>query len=99
MLFDREQEVAFYKMKLAKLHRKQNENVLLISGAFKECEKYKSRIIDYEYEYAKYQLKSRNAHEAYHYLTSKLDDIKVKQDQMQKWIGATWMPKFVYQKA
>lgn len=55
-LWEREQEVAFYKMKLAKLHRKQNENVLTISRCFKECAKLEHRLVDFEYEYCKYLL-------------------------------------------
>ena len=33
------------------------------------------------------------------YLTDKLGVIREKQDQMQKWLGAAWMPRLVWQKA
>lgn len=39
-LFDRENEYAFYLMKLAKLYRKTSTDVLEINKLFKECEQY-----------------------------------------------------------
>ena len=42
--------------------------VLLVNQLFKDCEKLKSRIIDFELESAKYILMTKNAHEAYQYL-------------------------------
>jgi len=95
-MYDRENEHAFYLMKLAKLHRKQNQDVLLVNRFFKECALVEKRIIDFEYEFAKYTYKVKNAHEAYLYLHNKLDYIKLKTDQMQKQIGAEWMPKLIY---
>lgn len=64
-MVDREGEYAFYLMQLAKLHRKNNSDVLLVNQLFKDCEKLKGKIIDYEYENAKHILKTKNAHEAY----------------------------------
>ncbi len=53
-IYDRENEYAFYMMKLAKLHRKQKQDVLIVNRFFKECGKLESKIIDYEFEYCKY---------------------------------------------
>lgn len=98
-MYDRENEYAFYLMKLAKLYRKQNQDVIIVNKFFIECKKYEHKICDFEYEYTKYILQIKNAHEAYQYLHSKLETIKAKVDQMQKQIGVQWMPKMVYQKA
>jgi hypothetical protein len=70
-MFDRENEYAFYLMKLAKLYRKTSSDILEINKLFKECEEFQVKIIDYDLEYAKYTLKTKNAHEAYQYLTLK----------------------------
>jgi hypothetical protein len=64
-LFDRENEYAFYLMKLAKIYRKTSNDVLEVNRLFKECEQYAHKIIDFELEYGKYTLKTKNAHEAY----------------------------------
>jgi hypothetical protein len=48
-IYDREGEYAFYLMKLAKLHRKQNQDVLVVDRYFKECSKLEHIIIDYEF--------------------------------------------------
>ena len=64
-MLDRDSEFAFYLMQIAKLHRKQKSDVLIVNQLFKECEKFKGRIVDYELEFAKYILQTKNAHEAY----------------------------------
>lgn len=64
-MYDRECEYAFYLMKLAKLHRKQNKNALLINDYFKLCKAYSDKIIDYELEHAKHIFNVRNAVEAH----------------------------------
>ena len=79
-MFDRENEYAFYLMQIAKVHRKSNSDVLLVNRFFKDCEKLKHKIIDFELEFAKYTLKIKNAHEAYQYLIDKLPDIEKKVD-------------------
>jgi hypothetical protein len=53
-IFERESEQAFFLMKLAKLHRKQKTDALLVSTFFNDCRKLEHKIIDFEYEYAKY---------------------------------------------
>jgi hypothetical protein len=57
------------------------------------------RIIDYDLEFAKYTLKTRNAHEAYQYLLTKLDLLKTKTDEMYKATRFHWMPQRVYERA
>jgi hypothetical protein len=52
-------------MKLAKLYRKQKSDALLVSNFFSDCRKLEHKIIDFEYEYAKYIDQVKNAHEAY----------------------------------
>jgi hypothetical protein len=91
-LFDRENEYAFYLMKLARLYRKSSNDVLEVNRLFKECEQYAHKIIDYELEYAKYTLKTKNAHEAYQYLMLKHDAIKEKCEHMFKANRIGWMP-------
>lgn len=79
-MFDRENEYAFYLMKLARLYRKSSNDVLEVNRLFKECEVFAHKIIDFELEYAKYTLKTKNAHEAYQYLMLKQEVIKEKCD-------------------
>jgi len=55
-LFDRENESAFYLMRLAKLHRKTCTDALLVNRLFKECEKVSNKIVNFELEFAKYTL-------------------------------------------
>ena len=83
-IYDRENEFAFYLMKLAKLHRKSGHDVLKINKYFRECAKFHNKIIDFEFEYTKYTLNIKNASEAYQYLSSKLEIIKDKADTIQK---------------
>lgn len=98
-LFDRENEYAYYLMKLARLYRKTSNDVLTISKMFKECGEMSHRIIDYELEYAKYVLKTANAHDAYRYLQQQMDNIKKKCDEMFKENPYYWMPQKVYEKS
>lgn len=98
-LFDRENEYSFYLMKLARIYRKTSHDVLEVNRLYKECEQYAHRIIDYELEYAKYTLKTKNAHEAYQYLMLKNDLIKEKCDSMYKATRISWMPSKVHEKA
>lgn len=58
--------------------------MLLVNQLFKDCEKLKGRIIDYELEFAKYILMTKNAHEAYQYLIDQLTEIERKVDSMTK---------------
>lgn len=53
-VYDRENEYAFYLMKLAKLHRKQNVDVIVVNNFFTECKRLEHKIVDFEYEYSKY---------------------------------------------
>ncbi|MBM3455300.1 MAG: hypothetical protein FJX80_09160 [Bacteroidetes bacterium] len=64
-IFDRENEYAFYLMKLAKLYRKSGHDILKINKYFRECQKLSHKIVDFELEYAKYTLNIKNASEAY----------------------------------
>jgi hypothetical protein len=64
-IFERDSEQAFFLMKLAKLYRKQKSDALLVSNFFSDCRKLEHKIIDFEYEYAKYIDQVKNAHEAY----------------------------------
>lgn len=50
------------------------------------------KIIDYEFENAKYTLKTTNAHDAYRELVSSLDKIKKKCDELYKNTRFHWMP-------
>ena len=75
-LFDRENEYAFYLMKLAKIYRKYSNDIIEINKLFIECEGMHHRMVDYHLEYTKYTLKTKNTHEAYIYLNSKIEDIK-----------------------
>ena len=69
-MYDRENEKAIYMMKIAKLERKKiNPDILKVNQLFQECDKLKHKIIDYEYEYAKFLLKKKNAHDAFTYLS------------------------------
>ncbi len=72
-LFDRDNEYAYYLMKIARIYRQTSDDILDTSKLFKECETLESKIIDYDLEYAKYIMKTKNAHEAYQYLISKQD--------------------------
>ena len=86
-------------MKLARLYRKSSNDVLEVNRLFKECEQFAHKIIDYELEYAKYTLKTKNAHEAYQYLMLKHDAIKEKCEHMFKANRIGWMPQRVHEKA
>lgn len=86
-------------MKLAKIYRKTSNDVLEVNRLFKECEQYSHKIIDFELEYGKYTLKTKNAHEAYQYLMMKQDFIKEKCDNMYKATRINWQPARVYEKA
>lgn len=90
MLYDRENEYAYYTMQLAKLHRKIQADALVVDRLFKNCEKLSHKIVDFELEYAKYMLKIKNAHEAYQYLVDKLPTIEQKVETMTKDIGFAW---------
>ena len=83
-LFDRENEMAFCTMKIAKLHRKTNSDILVVSSLFKECEKMSSKIVDFELECAKFILQTKNANEAYQFLMNSLTKIEQKIDLMSK---------------
>lgn len=96
-LFDRENEMAFCTMKLAKLHRKTNSDMILQSNLFKECEKISNKIVDFELEFAKFIWKHKNAHEAYMFLQNNFSKIEQKVESMAKQIAAySWMPKLVF---
>lgn len=95
MLYDRENEFAFYTMQLAKLHRKMKADVLVVDRLFKNCEKLAHKIIDFELEYTKYVRQIKNAHEAYQYLVEKLPTIEEKVELMTKDVGFAWMPVMV----
>lgn len=79
-MFNRENEYAFYLMRIAQIYRKNSNDILAVNKLLKECESLKDKILDFEYEYSKYTLKTKNAHEAYLYLQSNLDLIKKKCD-------------------
>ena len=66
---------------------------------FRECEKNKHRIIDFEYEYAKFILKYKNAHDSYQYLKANLEEIKEKCDKMYKETKIIWLPSKIFEKA
>jgi len=72
----------------------------MVQKLFKECEKLSHKIIDYELEFTKYTLQTKNAHEAYQYLTQKISLIEEKQDVQAKESGVKpWLPRLVHQKA
>mmetsp|Transcript_25760 Transcript_25760/g.25040 ORF Transcript_25760/g.25040 Transcript_25760/m.25040 type:complete len:682 (+) Transcript_25760:1053-3098(+) len=98
-LYDRENEYAFYLMKIARIYRQTSSDILTINRLLKECELNQLRILDYDLEYAKYTLKSKNAHEAYQYLQCKLDPLKSKQDAQVKISSSPWMPQRVFERA
>ena len=98
-LYDRENEYSYYLMRIAKIYRKTSDDVLQINSFFKECESMESKIIDFEFEYAKYIMKTKNAHEAYQYLISKHEIIKEKCDKMYKATKFLWMPQKIYEKS
>ena len=86
-------------MRLAKLHRKNKTDVLLVNKLFKECEQHAHMIVDFELEFAKYTLQTKNAHEAYQYLLKKLPMIEQKAETMTKKTSCEWQPKLVLEKA
>jgi hypothetical protein len=86
-------------MKLARIFRKTSNDVLEVNRLYKECEAFAHKIVDYEFEYAKYTLITRNAHEGYQYLMLKNDIIKEKCDQMYKATRIHYMPARVHDKA
>ena len=86
-------------MRIAKIQRKVSNDVLKVNQLFKECETNKHRIIDFEYEYAKFILKYKNAHDSYQYLISKLDEIKEKCDKMYKETKIIWLPNKIFEKS
>jgi hypothetical protein len=98
-LWERENEYAFYLIKLARIYRKTSSDVLEVNRLYKECEQYAHKIIDFELECAKYTLKTKNAHEAYQYLILKSEQIKEKCDSLYKATRIGWMPPRVYEKA
>jgi len=99
-LYDRENEMAFCSMKLAKLHRKTRSDLIITSSLFVECEKLSSKIVDFELEFAKFILQTKNAHDAYVYLQNNFSKIETKVEQMAKQINTySWMPKMVDKKA
>ena len=57
--------MAFCTMRLAKLHRKTNSDIMVVSQLFEECEKFSNKIVDFELEFAKFIKETRNANEAY----------------------------------
>lgn len=91
-LFDRENEYAYYTMRLARLFRKTSGDVITISNMFKQCGQMQHKIIDYELENAKYTLKTTNAHDAYKELHGSLDKIKKKCEELYKNTRFHWMP-------
>jgi len=86
-------------MRIAKIQRKICPDVLKVSELFRECEKNKERIVDFEYEYAKWLLTYQNAHGSYQYLISMLGTIKAKCDQMYKETKAIWLPERIFEKS
>lgn len=98
-LFDRENEYAYYQMRITRIYRKTSTDILTVTRLFKECQQLEHKIIDYDLEFAKYTLISKNAHEAYMYLLSKLDPLKKKCDEMFKASAISWMPQRVYERA
>ena len=98
-LFDRDNEEAYYLMRIAKIQRKTSPDVLKVNQLFQECEKNQHMIIDFEYEYAKFLLKYKNAHDSHQYLSSKLGDIKDKCDRMYKETKAIWLPERIVEKS
>jgi len=98
-LYDRENEQAYYLMRIAKIQRKVSNDVLLVNSLFQECEKNRHRIIDFEYEYAKFTLKFKNAHDSYQYIISQIEEIKEKCDKMYKDTKVIWLPPKIYEKA
>lgn len=65
-LLSRENEQAFYLMQLARIERKRTADydVLKTNDYFKKCFDFRHKIIDFEYEYAKFLKRKKNAHEA-----------------------------------
>jgi hypothetical protein len=99
-LYDRENEKAIYMMKIAKLERKKlNPDILKVNHLFQECEKLKHKIIDFEYEYAKFLLKKKNAHDAFTYLNDQIEIIKSKCDKMYKETRVIWLPDKIVEKS
>lgn len=87
-------------MRIAKIERKKDKiDILKVNQLFKECQKYQHKIIDYEYEYAKYLLRSKNAHDAYQYLCQNIEKIKEKCDKMYKDTKVLWLPDRIFEKA
>lgn len=76
-----------------------SNDVLIVNQLFQQCEQNKHRIIDFEYEYAKYMLKYKNAHDSYQYLISKLEEIREKCDKMYKETKVVWLPSKIFEKA
>lgn len=72
-LYARDCEQAYYLMKLARIERKRTApqyNLLKTNDLFQLCEQHRSKIIDFEYEYAKFLVKKKNAHDAANWLSS-----------------------------
>ena len=86
-------------MKITKLERKTSHDMIYVNQLFRECESLKDRIIDFEYEYAKFIYKFKNAHDSYQYLMKNHDEIKKKCEHLQKSDDCIWMPRRIYHKS
>ena len=88
-------------MKLARIERKKpapHYNLLKADHLFNKCFEFKSKIIDFEYEYAKFIVRKRNAHDAANWLQNQLPDIKNKCDKMYKVERVVWLRERIYEK-
>lgn len=88
-------------MKLARIERKRTApqyNLLKTNDLFQLCEQHRSKIIDFEYEYAKFLVKKKNAHDAANWLSSQLDEVKSKCDRMYKDHRVVWLRERMHEK-
>jgi len=98
-LLQRDNEYAFYLMKIARIHRKNSSDIILVNKLFRECEQHRHRLIEYELEFAKYIQRTKNAHEAYQYLSTKEEEIKTTTEQLFKKTRFGHIPERVYERA
>ena len=68
-MLERECEQALFLMKLARIERKKAKmDIFKANDLFKKAYEFRSKIIDFEYEYTKFLVRKQNAHDAVNWL-------------------------------
>ena len=91
-LLGRKSDFANYWLRLARLYRKWNKDYLVMVQLFKTAKEYKSVLLGYEIEHAKYTNHVKNSNEAFLYLDKELSWIKEKEKRLKSRKGIYIIP-------